>query len=126
MILTASFFALFATLLIQSVAPLSERFKGYMTAGATLILSILFFRQAEPILAAFKALGQKAETGGFFTPLFKGLGISFLVSFTASFCRDLGEDSIAKKLEICGKAAVLYLALPLVGEILSLMEEVLG
>ncbi len=126
MILSATFFALFATLLIQSVTPLSERFKGYLTAGATLVLSLLFFRQAEPVLSYLKALGQKAVAGSFFTPIFKGIGISFLVSFTASFCRDLGEDSVAKKLEACGKAAVLYLALPLVGEILSLMGEILG
>ncbi len=52
--------------------------------------------------------------------LLKALGVAIAVEITADICRDAGEQSLAHKLELVGKAELLLLALPLVRELLEL------
>lgn len=55
--------------------------------------------------------------------IFKALGIAFIVEITADACRDAGESGLAAKLELCGKAELLLLALPLIEELFELTQR---
>lgn len=119
------FFALFAVILSGIVTPQIPAFKGYFSLGAAIVLFFCFFSVLTPLLNRFLNLfGEKAPQE-IVSVAIKGLGTSFLVSVCASFCRDLGEEGIATKLELFGKAAILYLALPLMEEIIKMVEEIL-
>jgi stage III sporulation protein AD len=61
-----------------------------------------------------------------FSLLYKALGICILTSVASSFCRDLGEEKIAEKLELCGKAALMFLSLPVLEYLLNLIGEILS
>ena len=52
--------------------------------------------------------------------LLKGLGVAYVVHIGADICRDLGATGVATKLELCGKAELLLIALPYLGEVISL------
>ncbi|ABP67714.1 hypothetical protein Csac_2131 [Caldicellulosiruptor saccharolyticus DSM 8903] len=54
--------------------------------------------------------------------LLKMTGIALISEYTASVCKDSGEEAIAKKLEFAGKILILFLSLPL---ILGLFEVIL-
>ena len=58
--------------------------------------------------------------------LFKSMGISLLSSTAADLCRDMGEGSIASKLELLGRCEIVALSLPLLKELLTLAEELMS
>ncbi|MBR2615530.1 MAG: hypothetical protein IKC69_02505 [Clostridia bacterium] len=118
-------FGLFAAILVAVTAPLAPKYRGLILMGAGCVLLLVFLREVLPILNVFRDMAERAELESILTPLLKGLGITLLSGFCASFCRDLGEESLAGRVELCGKASLLTLSLPLLERILALMEEVL-
>ena len=47
----------------------------------------------------------------------KALGIGYIVQFSSDICRDFGENALGSKVELCGKVAILILAIPLFSKI---------
>ncbi|MBR4949920.1 MAG: stage III sporulation protein AD [Clostridia bacterium] len=43
----------------------------------------------------------------------KSLGVGYIVQFSSDICRDFGESALGSKVELCGKIAILMLAIPL-------------
>jgi len=56
-------------------------------------------------------------TGG--KAVLQALGIGFITQSAADICRDSGESSLAAKLELCGKAQILIIAIPMLKSLLS-------
>ena len=55
----------------------------------------------------------------------KTTGIAYLGSFGAQTCRDMGEGALADKIELATKVIIMILALPVLGGILGLVEQLL-
>jgi len=58
--------------------------------------------------------------------LFKSLGICFISQFASDSCKDVGEISLAAKVEIVGKIAIVTIALPLFEEVTKTALEFIG
>ncbi len=58
--------------------------------------------------------------------LFKSLGICFLSQFASDSCKDAGETSLASKVEMIGKIAIVTIALPLFEEITQTALKFIG
>lgn len=58
--------------------------------------------------------------------LLKCAGIGFLAELAGLICADAGQSAMGKALQILANAAVIFLSLPLLRELLNLLEEVLG
>lgn len=75
-------------------------------------------------------LGAIQTMGGldrdFLSVLLKCAGIGYLAELAGLVCQDAGESAMAKALQILANAAVLFLSLPLMRQMLELLEEVLG
>ena len=63
----------------------------------------------------------RADEGELLTVLFKALGSVLLTGTAADLCRSVGELSLASSLELCGKAELLALSLPLFSDLLGLL-----
>ena len=70
-------------------------------------------------------LTGSGEIAEYFNIILKVLGISFLVQIGADICRDLGEESIASKVEFAGKAVILVMVLPILKNIISMVFDLL-
>lgn len=68
----------------------------------------------------FTLLGENETISPYTTLLLKALGVGYVVKIGSDACRDLGAQDTAEKLELCGKAELLLMAMPLVGELVSL------
>ena len=90
-----------------------------LLAAAILLLWLL--EGVAPILEELQQLVTRfsfgAEKG---QVLFKTLGICFLTQTAADVCRDAGEGSLAGKIELAGKLAVLLLCMPLFQSLLDI------
>ena len=58
--------------------------------------------------------------------LVKSLGVCFLTQVACDTCRDAGQSAIAVKLEMAGKLTVLALSLPLFGQLLDVVRQLLA
>lgn len=92
-------------------------------AGGVLILSAAALKYKEPI-AALLELAECAELSGEFSVIVRILFVGLLGSVAADMCRDLGEGSIAERLEFFARAEILLLALPFLLEVMRLAFEV--
>ncbi len=116
-------FALLSVILMKVSEDLFPKFKPFILTASGIFFFLFFLGKILPFWEKFVSLGESSSFPKMFDLLLKGFGIALLVSVSSSFCRDLGEEKVAEKLEFCGKAAVLYLSLPLVEYLLGWIGE---
>lgn len=56
-------------------------------------------------------------------PLMKVVGVSAVTKVTSELCKDSGEGALAAKMELCGSAACIVAALPIISSALSLLNQ---
>ncbi len=78
------------------------------------------FRQIESLINLAKVPEKYVSI------LFKSLGICFASQFAADCCRDVGENSLASKIETIGKVSILATSVPLFEEIIKTALGLMG
>ena len=96
-----------------------------LTVGALLLMWAL--ENLAPVIGQlaelFNATQLNVEYGEI---LMKALGVSLCTQLASDACRDAGETAIGSKVELCGKACILLLSLPLMREVISIAGSVLS
>lgn len=114
---------IFVTLLI-----VIRSIKGELAVPLSLCVSVMLtgvsLAICSPILEFINTLA-KPSNQNHITILLKSVGISLVASTASDICRDCGENSIANKVELFGKCEILFLSLPLLKEITTLITNVL-
>ena len=94
--------------------------------GGGLIL-FMIFQNFTPVLSSITDMLSASGVSGEYTIiLIKKLGTCFLAQFAADACRDAGESSLASKVELAGKVAVILMALPLFEAIANTAITLIG
>lgn len=102
--------------------------KGAAFVSLTGGLALLFYalsRYAAPI-AALRELATRAGLSESFSSVLRMLAVGCLSKLAGDLCRDMGEASLGARIELCGRAEILLLCLPLVEELCTLATEVLS
>ncbi len=68
---------------------------------------------------------QLAGGKTYFPVILKALGIAYVTDFTSALCQDAGEKSIAGKVELAGKIAIFFTAIPVFQSLLDLMNSLI-
>jgi stage III sporulation protein AD len=116
--------ALFCVCGISILKSAKSEITPYASAGAGIILlgyAISELKVMRELIDHLNAYGG----GNVFAPLAKALIIAMLCQITAEICRDFGETSIASKVELGGKVAIIYLSIPLIKEVLKSADQML-
>ena len=120
-ILTLSAFGVLCAFLLKITEEISPKFKGYLLCGAGILFFLVFLKWLLPLFSAVASLCEETSQKELFSILLKALSLSLIISFATSFSRDLGEEKMAEKIELGGKAVLLSLSLPILQEILSFL-----
>jgi stage III sporulation protein AD len=95
-----------------------------LAMAAGLFILGLFLRFAGDILDVARSA---AEIGGLssaiLSPVLKCVGIGIVTHLAAQICRDAGQGSLAAAMELCGAFAAVYVSLPLIGSLISMIGE---
>lgn len=83
-----------------------------------------YLQELMGFLGELRALGNLDRS--FLSILLKCAGIGYISEIAALLCADAGEQAMAKAMQILASGAVLYLSLPLMRELVGLIQEVLG
>ncbi len=81
----------------------------------------------EPVLELMYELERMADLPAqLLEPLLQAVGIALASEVVGKLCTDAGNASLGKSIELLGHAAVLYLSIPLVRTLMTLIRDILG
>lgn len=92
-------------------------------AGGVLVLFAALPKLREPI-GALLELAEGAGLSDELGILLRILAVAFFGAVAADICRDMGEGSVADRLELFARVEILFLALPFLLELIRLALEV--
>ena len=125
-IIAAAAAGLVGTVLALILGQYRPEFRMLVTAAVTLLLMAMVLEQLSPVLEQLRSTMELTGlTGDYATILFKAVGICLLTQLAGDVCRDSGESSIASKIELAGRAAILLTAMPLIQEVLAWAWELM-
>ncbi len=84
-----------------------------LTAGGIIMLLYAFDGVAASISFIKEFAEQTGIDGSVIRIIFKVIGVGYLIELTASSVKDLGFESLADKLILCGKLTVFIMTIPI-------------
>lgn len=104
--------------LIKPFRPEYSVFLAVAGGGAALLLTV---SSLESYLSSLSGIFADAGLSyAYFSPALKAVGIGYLTEFAADTAIDSGQTSLAGKINLAGRTAVLILALPVINDLLNL------
>lgn len=126
-IIAAAAAGLVGTVLALILGQYRPEFRMLVTAAVTLLLMAMVLEQLSPVLEQLRStIELTGLTGDYAAILFKAVGICLLTQLAGDVCRDSGESSIASKIELAGRTAILLTAMPLIQEVLAWAWELMN
>lgn len=95
-----------------------------ISVGAVIL--ILLSDSISNAIGVFLNLSEEAGlTKSVFSALIKIIGIAYLTEYSVNISDDLGCSSIGKKIEIAGKITIFTMAIPIITEIIKIINGLL-
>ena len=84
--------------------------------------AISFFKPVFELMNRFSVLGQLNDQ--MLGILVKSVGIALLTEISELVCKDAGNGTLAKSVQILATSVILWLSIPLLNELMDLIEEI--
>lgn len=97
----------------------------FIRIAITISISIFSLLLFLPVLTFIDEISKNTVIYRYIPALIKILGISVAIQLTADICKDAGEEAIANKVALFGKAEILILTMPLIKSLFELCKEIL-
>lgn len=82
--------------------------------------------QISGVINLLKDISSRANINSqFLGIILKITGIAILTEFAVSICQDSGENAIANKIDIGGKAIIITISIPIISSLLETILKVL-
>lgn len=86
--------------------------------------AVTFLQPVVDFIKQLQSIGQLDSE--MITILLKAVGIGLLAEITCLICADSGNASLGKALQLLATATILWLSLPLLNELIELIDNILG
>ena len=70
-------------------------------------------------------LEEMGLEGQYYSVMIRAMGIVFMIQITAQICSDMGVQTIADRVELCGRMAMLGMAIPLFIDLTRMAVDIL-
>lgn len=86
--------------------------------------AVSFLQPVKELLVRLQTVGQlKSDT---LTIMLKTVGIGLITEVSSLICTDAGNAALGKTLEFLSAAVILWLSIPLLNELIELLDNILG
>ncbi len=107
-----------------------KQYRPEYAFGAALAAGILLLLYTVTLLSGiFEQIKTFVSLSGIenekYQILLRCLGICMVTKAASEVCKDCGQASISSKIDLAGKTVVLFTAMPLFGEIIGLIKELI-
>lgn len=115
-----------ATTLIIILNNFKSEFSIYISILTSVIIFSMILTPLTSVIDVLRNLSIKANLEiTYFTVILKIIGTAYIVEFGSQICRDVGQNSIAMKLELAGKITIMVLAIPILVALMDLITKIL-
>ena len=119
--------ALIGLILVLVVGRQSRDLGMLLSLAVCVLLALGAMEFLEPVLELLDELKRLGELdGGAVGILLRCAGIGMVSELAGLLCADAGEGAMGRALQICANAAILWLSLPLLRQVLTMIGEVLA
>lgn len=115
-----------SVMLILCVKELRGGFAPPLRLASTLVLVGAALALYLPAVERIRTLFSVSGASEYAAAILRAAGIALICELSASFCRDLGENTVANGILLFGKLEILVLSLPLVDTVLEMARELLN
>ena len=123
----ASALVLITVILGLAVGKREKDISVLLTMAACCMVGALILSYLEPVLALLWEMESLAQfQGGILAVLLKAAGVAFVAELAGMICKDAGNDSLGKTIQMLGSVTMLSLSLPVFRTFLALIQEILG
>lgn len=89
-----------------------------------LVVAAAYLQPVIDFLRQLQSIGQLDSES--ITILLKCVGVGLLAEITCLICTDSGNASLGKALQLLATATILWISLPLLSELMELIDKILG
>ena len=115
-----------ALIIIIVLKQYKPEFAIYISILAGAIILAMSVANISGVINLMKDISSKANINSqFLGIILKITGIAILTEFAISICKDSGETAIANKIDICGKAIIITISLPIISSLLETILKIL-
>lgn len=91
---------------------------------AVTAITVSYLNPVCTFLKRLTALGDLYDNS--LSILLRALGIGLTAEITSMLCKDSGNDSLTKAIQLLGAAAILYVSIPVFTSVLELIQKIVG
>ena len=115
-----------AALISNILKEYKKEYAIYAVLVGCMIIFLYSLDTLEQIVSFIKKFNQiNVSNIPFLEVLLKTTGIAILVEYSVSICKDLGENSIANKIDFGGKLIIISLTIPVISESLNTLLKIM-
>lgn len=116
--------ALVASVLAVLIGQYKPEYRIFITILAVAIVFAFFLTYLEPLKNTVEELLSGSQAShSLIRILYKCLAVTYITGITSDICNDAGEHALASNIELAGKIAVIYVALPLITETIKIIGK---
>ena len=116
--------ALVASILAVLIGQYKPEYRIFITVVAIGAVIIFFLTYIEPLKNTVEELLNSSQASqSLIKILYKCLAVTYITGITSDICNDAGEHALASNVELSGKIAVVYVALPLITETIKIIGK---
>ena len=118
---------LLAVILVLALKSYCKEIGTILAITVCCLTGLTALRYLQPVLEFLKKL---EDLGGLdevmIEILLKSTGIGIITEIANLVCKDAGNESMGKSMQVLGTAVILYLSLPLFQTLIELLQKILG
>lgn len=118
---------LLAVILVLSLKSHSKEIGAILAIAICIMTALAALNYLQPVLTFLQVL---EDLGGLdksmVTTLLKVTGIGIITEIANLVCKDAGNESMGKSMQLLGTCVILYLSMPLFTALMELLQKILG
>lgn len=118
-------YAVISACIIATVRQLRPELGSVAAAVAGVLVLSYVVSAVAPFIDFVKGVAAERCVESYFTLMLKALAISLCCRMSAEICRDCGENTLATRVELVGKAGIVLISLPIVQQLFEIAKDML-
>lgn len=123
----AAALVLLSVILGLAVGKREKDIAALLSIAACCMVAVVLLSYIRPVLDLVWELEAIANLqDGFLSIVLKAVGITFIAELAGMICKDAGNETLGKTVQMLGSAAIVSFSIPIVRAFLSMIQEILG
>ena len=118
---------LLAVIMVLTLKSNSKEIGTVLAVAVCSMTALSAMHYLQPVLSFLESLEKLSNLDrDMVSVLLKVTGIGIITEICALVCKDAGNESMGKSMQLLGTAVILYLSLPLFSALIELLQKILG